>query len=791
MMKIIIIILLTLSLNLTAQTKNHNFTLNSSFASVGANFQSWADFLRFIDTFNLNDTVHLDVQSDFNNIGQLVFKNVKKLKDTARLIVHGHGHKLIGNISDAILVFDGASYLEIDSLFIANKCLNSSSIGIRIKNNANYNKISHCKIELASSKKKKMGFCYIAITDRDSGFSYSLVHPGSYNFIEFNQLYTDSTEGFGPGFGVLFLGVFSSSSIRTSHNTIRSNFITNVFSIGVKDWFANGDFIIGNEIKRNCFNGDSIASTYTGININYSYASYRVFRVDSNEIYETQNQYIIPSKPIDKSGLVLTSMFGSSNFPCSVSGNRIHDISTYGSVTGISYNGNWGVINDNKIFNFWQPSVNDLSIGFTGIAVGMGQGNMLVEGNEISQCNGSWSWKGISITGGDIKNSKIVRNNIIKNNVLTSNSFIGILFHSMKGSDAKFPVIVSGNKISENNSYNAIFTGVSVSFDGYFQIEDNLIEKNKSNIGLYGLFLRFSNSAKILRNRIIDNTADSAKFASVYPIYHREALYSFIASNLITGNTSNNTIYGIYLTSDAGKEVLFKVLQNTIQIDLLDADKLSRHAQLLNIELANAGFELTGNMIDAKYTHKSTEFLQVSTSSVISRNSYCHRFSDQSSFWCLAGTFYSDLLFANTMKNGNVAAPIGLFLNADYSSAWYYNQDNVPTDSDNKLDVYGNMRNLIYSDRGAVEYNGIVGIESKSIQETSYVYPNPSDGRSLKIYNAFNSTSFELLDLQGIVVHLGLLNNGLNDIELGAVNSGVYLLRLNNELKLIKLVVYN
>ena len=179
-----------LFLNAFSSAKVGNYTIDSSKATSGTNFNTWVDFQQSIVSSGVSGMVYVDVLTDDLSNSQIVFAAIPGVSNANRIFINGHGKKLTANISDAVILFDGADYLQVDSLQIENSSTNPLAIGIRFKNNSDYNTISRCFIELSGlANTSANSGAYIAFADAANALTTaSNKSTGSYNTLQYNVM---------------------------------------------------------------------------------------------------------------------------------------------------------------------------------------------------------------------------------------------------------------------------------------------------------------------------------------------------------------------------------------------------------------------------------------------------------------------------------------------------------------------------------------------------------------------------------------------------------------------------
>jgi hypothetical protein len=787
-----------LFLNAFSSAKVGNYTIDSSKATSGTNFNTWVDFQQSIVSSGVSGMVYVDVLTDDLSNSQIVFAAIPGVSNANRILINGHGKKLSASISDAVILFDGADYLQIDSLHIENSSSNPAAIGIRFKNNSDYNTISSCFIELSGlANTSTNSGAYIAFADAANALTTaSNKSTGSYNTLQYNVMQSTFKNSTGPSFGIVLKGSSATYSTTAQNNTVRGNLILNFSYMGIYMLHTNGNHLVLNDISRIGADSFNCSSTIYGIYTSYAGSTNRSNRIDSNHIHDLPKDSFYQGGNIKTLyGIYTYYIDGKDSLRFSIKGNQIRNLfSTQNCyVMYNSYNYFMDVIM-NIADNMDVPVSTSSVINFFGIFNSYIYGSYRINANTIKNCDGGYHWYGVQNTYPRLASGvQQINENIITNNLHAYYYRYNIYAYYADKSDSLHQIEIAKNNITSNSTDNAYTYNIYCEYYGDYLIADNIIERNKSNhTYMYGLYLKNYGTFNVERNIIRGNTATLAGQGTVYGIYSDQNYEQHYLSNLIVENAGTGSNYGIYLSCGISGNYMHEIRQNTISNNgSLGGNPLhSAYPIYCNLPYSNS-LNFIGNVIDILNSNTLYMYLLTNNTLNVQYNSYHVKNVNFDAYITTQGsdTGIVEWINFNTGKNELNAVSGHFFDTITYATKWFNNQNNVPSVAYNLSDVYGVARSASFSDRGAVEYSGATSVKSiKNSRTVCTLYPNPNKGDLILIHNPDILQDANFYDITGKKITTIEINKGLNSIE-NNLTKGIYIIYFSQSGQTLKLIV--
>lgn len=795
---ILLVWVLLLFFNAYSSAKQGYYTIDSSKSTSGTNFKTWLDFQQSIVSTGVSGMVYVDVVTDNLSNSQIVFTAIPGVSNSNQIIINGHGKKLSASISDAVILFDGADYIQIDSLQLENSSSNPLAIGIRFKNSSDYNTISRCFIELSGLVNATMNSgAYIAFSDAANALTTSSSKStGSYNTLQYNIMQSTLKNSTGPSFGIVVNGSSASYASTAQNNTVRGNIILNFAYMGIYMFNTNGNHLVLNDISRIGADSVNCSSTIYGIYSMNAGSANRSNRIDSNHIHDLPKDSFYQGGNINTLyGIYTKYINGTGSLRFSISGNLIRNL--YSNQNCYIMNNSYNYFLD-VIFNIADnidlPISSNSSINFYGIFNSYIYGSYRINNNTIKNCDGGNYWYGIQNSYPRLASGvQQINENIITSNTHAFNYRYNIYSYYADKSDSLHRIEIAGNHIYENSTDNAYTYNIYCEYYGDYIIADNIIEKNISNhFYMYGLYLHYFGTYHVDRNIIRRNIATLAGQGTVYGIYSDLNYEQHYLSNLIVENSGTGSNYGMYLSGGSSGNFVHEIRQNTISNNgALSGNPLNFSYPIYCNLPYSTSLNFIGNVIDIMNSNTLHMYLLTNNTLNVEYNSYHVKNVNSESYITTLGSDTSlvDWINFNAGKNELNAVSGHFFDSITYATKWFYNQNNVPSVSYNLSDVYGVTRSSTFSDRGAVEYSGTTSVKSiKNLGLDCTVYPNPNVGDLISINNIGVAQEAIFYDITGKVINTFKIQAGVNSIE-NNLTSGIYFIYFSQSGQTLKLLV--
>ncbi len=648
--------LLCFSASASAQLTG-SYTINSGGAGA-TNYLTWGAFATDINTNGVSGPVTVTVMTDETLTAPVILNNISGTSSTNTVTIDGNAKVLAfagTSTNRAVLDFNGIDYLTIKNLTIRNTGTYTGVRGVWIHNTSDYNTLSKNTIEFsgitAGTTSTSSGGAYITFTGSSSSLTTVGTH-GSYNVITGNTMTTTNTNSPGPMAGVW---IYSSTTSVTSvssinNNEISNNTIRNFFYYGVYEYNTTGTYINGNDISRAAVTAGSPNSRVYGVYTYYSKADTRAWQVNNNKIHDL---------PFVGGTAGLTNAYGV----------YAYYNNYYGTPTGTS------TMNGNEITNITVTSQ------LWPVYAYRVYGDLQLDDNKItsmSQSNSTSYYYGMYVYY--CKPSSISRNDIQGLTATSGSYWYGIYNY--------YPQASGVLSIDDNKIYDFV-NSTSGTF-GY----------------IYGIYNYFGNATKtyVRRNKLTN--IKRVNYYYVYGIYNYYQADALVASNQITDFCGNYGNYPIYSYTNSGP---MRINQNTIDVDGTQSSYPYQYCYVYNYSYSGLN-EMLGNIISIRNNYGAYAVYNFAAANAQMNYNY--------NVYNLRNISYLQLYYKsngyNTMADYFAVDGVGkdeieadpLFTNVsggDFSPLLYECQNIVPSDVNNPRGVNGNTRNIVKSDRGAIE----------------------------------------------------------------------------------------
>ncbi|NBO50390.1 MAG: hypothetical protein EBU80_11870, partial [Chitinophagia bacterium] len=275
---------------------------------------------------------------------------------------------------------------------------------------------------------------------------------------------------------------------------------------------------------------------------------------------------------------------------------------------------------------------------------------------------------------------------------------------------------ITGNTVM-NCKFGEAGTGYAYTFYLYYiyntyrsnnLFEDNVIKDNWSGYYFYGAQIYYYASWKINRNQILRNyTASNQGYFYGFYIYY---LYNLeFTSNLIADNLGYYGNYNIY-TYNYNSGVTADIRQNTLHYNAPSTWYTYHFAYGYLMQESQSTVSFVGNVGDytSPYYVYGAYLYNTSATNMkeVDRNTFFINVPNQ--YWCLATTGYSDY---GSWRGDAKCGPNNRYDNpawvktstGDFRSNCFEMSNNVPTVTNVTKDAWSVARNVVRSDRGALE----------------------------------------------------------------------------------------
>ncbi|MES2617420.1 MAG: PKD domain-containing protein [Bacteroidota bacterium] len=759
------------------------YTIDSGSITGGTNYASWIDFRNDITTNGISGSVVVDVITSQSG-AQIQFTPIAGASTTSTITINGNGKYYACSVADGVFLMNGADYITFNNLVVRNTMNSTNAQGFRFWNGADYNAIKKCTIEFSNlTSTSTSGGAYIAFsTSATSRTITSSTNHGSYNTIDSNLMRTTNANSPGPTFGIAIQGSNSSYSSVAQNNTISNNSIQNFYYYAIRNYYTNGNQIIGNDISRSNATSYNCFSTLFGIYSYYSYSSSRVSLIDNNNLHDWP--YVgasVSSAPTTVYAFYTYYCYGNSTLRFSLSNNNIENIvaSTNLYLGYNFYNSFFDLIGNMANNNDVSVSTSS-SYNFHGWYNGYTSASYKFNDNTIQNCDGGYYWYGIRNYYPQTPSGvQEINNNLIQNNKNSYYYTYRIYSYYAQYASSTYPINISGNIVKDNSSNYYYTYNLYTYYYGTYNITDNIIDNNTSGYYyMYDIYTYFYGNYNIQRNKITNNKNTTIGYH--YSIYNYYNYNVNITDNLICNNSGYYNTYGIYAYSFNSGSYIANIRQNTIKIDGTNSNYSSHTGYGIYCYMYyHSQVNVQGNIVDIQgnygaypaYTYNSTP-----ANIKWDRNSYYISSISYEYWYCPSGsartfTDWKGLGFAGSNESfGNPLwnAPTS----CDLRSNALMNQNNIPLDPLNNKDANQVARNTYKNDRGALE--NFLDIESLS----SDFSPNANEcsgytvSPTITIKNNFvvPIKDFDLMvSVNGVIISAQTVTNAISVNSAGTV----------------------
>ena len=412
-----------------------SYTVDSSVATGGTNFKTFAEFVDTINTYGISSSTTLTLVNNETLDTTAIFNAIIGASDTHTITIDGAGKAIVYagvDSSRSVIDLNGTDYMTIKNLIIRNSGTHTGIRGIWFHNEADSNVIEKNTIEFSNlsdgTTSASSGGAYVAFTNSGTGLS-SYGDHGSYNKIDGNLMTTTNGNEEGPYAGIYMT---SSSSSNSGSNTIDQNEITNntinnfhYYGIWVRS--TNGTIIKGNDISRDAVTEGNGHSNMYGIFSYYNKSEGRALTIEDNIIHDLpykgaveglENFYGIYS--------FYDNRYGTNTGVTNISGNTVDGVQTTNELFPFYcryvMNANF---DDNTVKNILQKSTAN-HISFYAYYCGF---------NSISRNNftgyaydGASTWYGMYIYYPQTTGTLVVEDNIVKDYINVTESRYGRIY---------------------------------------------------------------------------------------------------------------------------------------------------------------------------------------------------------------------------------------------------------------------------------------------------------------------------------------------------------------------------
>jgi len=244
-------ILVMLSINnfIEANPLSGNYTINSTAATAGTNFQSFNDLA---DSLNLNGVSGNVLVTVLTGTGpyneQVIFDNIPGTGPAATITINGN-REIITAVTDSskrhIVRLKDVQYFTINNLSVVRDLASThSTYGIHILNTGNHITISGCSVDMTATTSTLNG-AYVA-----SGSESSILVTG-----DFHNIVITGDTAIGGGYGASVFGLVSNLA---SNIVISNNVFYDFHSNGVYLRETDGAVISGNYFEKRTANVTSV-----------------------------------------------------------------------------------------------------------------------------------------------------------------------------------------------------------------------------------------------------------------------------------------------------------------------------------------------------------------------------------------------------------------------------------------------------------------------------------------------------------------------------------------------------
>lgn len=664
---------------------------------TGGTYTTWESMATAISTSGIGTGgLTVNVVSNLTSANMVSFSQnaTNPTTSSKHIKINGNGYTFFNSNASAAFDFNGMDYVTLENLTIDKTGTSAAQSVMIFRAGADYNTIQKCTLQYSAvTTGSTAGGAYIAFSNSTTSVTTNntTIHNGSYNDINNCLMRTVNANAPGPTYGITVRGGTSIYANTPSNNSFTNNRIQNFFFYGIYMYYTNGDQFLNNDISR-----DNATSNNANTSIWMSHAYFT---------YGT-------------------------NRPTKIDGNNFHDLPFKGATagsTGVVY-GFYGYYNYGNASNYFSFSNNiftNIICGTTNYTTFMWYNYWVnMSGNRIQ----NWRSLGTGAHYGFYTyytyNDFIFNNNTYRDNF--SKAVTYFTYHY-------FPTVITakGNKFVNNTTADGA-TSVSYGLFVYKlnstafidDISENIIDSNSIGATGYLTYLFYING-RINRNQITNNKQFNANNSSasgyLYALFTPYFLNMQCNNNLIVKNVGKSGIFGYYGYSYVSGSLKAELRQNTIQIDATGSGNNFYYSYgIYFYPYYHTECDVVGNIVDIQNCYYSYPAYTYSVNGVSAYkrwdyNSYFIRNVSLQQWYSNSGSA-SDF---NGWKSQGFAGINEYFTNPEWDnpsknnfrSKAFENQNNVPQIASlwplspitNQVDLLGNQRNTLKSDRGALE----------------------------------------------------------------------------------------
>jgi PKD repeat protein len=665
-----------------------NYTIGGTTSTT--NYTTWADFATAFNNNGVSGAVNVTVMSNLSITStiQLTQNSTNPTTSTNTLTINGNSKTLSGSPTYEMIWLNGVDYVQIKSLYLLHSGTNPMVQGIRFSGAANDNVVDGCTVDFSgmSSSTVPTG-AYISFASSNSAIkTISTTHNGMRNTIKNCTFKTSSSNAPGPAYAIIDQQGSSFYSSVATNNSFVGNNIKNFYRSAFYINYINGDQFISNDISREtATNKSGVDSMMIVFYFHEGYSTNRSNYIGKNTIHDLPFKGASPSYSgnylAGLTAIEIVNAYGTANYPLTIELNKFVSLSFASYFNGIT-------IENSELISIKQ--------------------------NEFSNING--------ITG---TSTVVYATNCSDINAI-ANTLRNCDFGSFNsGSLVAYYFISVGNK---TNSVNIL--------------ESNVIDSISASTEIYGFAALYDGSWMINRNLITSNNVIS-QTSSFYGTFLYYLVNLSFNSNLVANNNSNADNYSFYdINYYTGNNL--EIRQNTIYTR---ENKSSINSYGMYAE-DESSITCVGNIVDMKGAGNGTPaFLYSSTAIKLCNNNSFNVSFGGSESWYLGANSFSNF---SGWKSSSDVGPGESFLNPvfvdvaknNFRSNCFETQNNVPYVKGNDYDVLARMRNIMNSDRGAMENVMDLKLVSSDLNVAGKICAGASRSFSIYVKNNFVDTAY-------------------------------------------------
>jgi hypothetical protein len=426
------------------------YTINSSAATGGSNFQSFGDAVSAISC-GITSSITFNVvpgTGPYNE--QVIIPNVPGVSEVNTITFNGNGNTLgflaTETAQRATLKLDGTDYVTINNLVVQayGMAANEYGFGIQLTNGADHNTIRGCTVEATQTPVTAASTNFAGIVL--SGSPTSAV--GTASASDHNTI--DSNIVIGGYYGITLMGAGNEFVVG---NSITRNTVSDFYQYGIYINSTDSTLVERNDISRPM--RSSVGSFY-GI---YFTTGGTNTMVSKNKIHNGFDG--ATSSTSGSFGIYLTSVDATASNPNIVVNNLIYGIRNNGPITGLYHTGSDYVkYYHNTISMDDASSTVTSSYSTTGILLFSDDAGVEFKNNIISLTRGGNSLnRGINMTATTPVNF-VSNNNVLYINTLSSTNVTGIVGSTNYNTLADWKTANGGVYDQNSKDNNPLFTDI-------------------------------------------------------------------------------------------------------------------------------------------------------------------------------------------------------------------------------------------------------------------------------------------------------------------------------------------